>query len=236
MTTAPGDDEDDQFPVWTPDVTEEQLVAALEHGTTWAGGADSVEEQTWVVGAAGAWDDLGCVLVLYRTDEDGLEHDVHVLPRAPSGRWRPTGASSGTSLPEWVLERPDTGPTSWMGTQTQVVADQLLGYALTESTSGGVEPSTMWAACVAVLCSHQVDRLQLIHRSPIRDLVRELVIAVPPSGLVAFACPVVHHTDSVLLRALGTDGAPLSEETYWPLLDDDRHWPDESLWTGYDGR
>lgn len=234
MATAPGDDGDDQLPTWTPDVTDEQLVAALEHGTAWPGGAGSVEDETWVVAAAGAWDDLGCVLVLYRTDEDGLDHDVHVALRQPSGAWSHGGAA-GTSLPEWVLERPHTGPERWMGTQTQVIADQLLGYALTASTSSGVEPSTAWAACVGVLCSRQVERLHLVHRSPTRGLVREQTIAVPPSGLVAFACPVVHHTDSVLLHAVGVDGARLSEETHWPLTDIDRHWPDESLWTGYDG-
>jgi hypothetical protein len=61
------------------------------------------------------------------------------------------------------------------------------------------------------------------------------VLPVPPSGLVAFACPVVHHTDSVLLRALDRDGALLSEQTHLPLTELDRHWPDESLWGGGGG-
>lgn len=232
MATAPGDDGDGQLPLWTPDVTDEQLVTALEHGTAWPGGTDGVEDRTWVVAAAGVWDDLGCVVVLFR-GEDGLDHDVHVVPRDSTGRWRPTGVSCGTTLPEWVLERPDAGPERWCGAQTQVVADQVTGCGTQQDDDGQEQPR--WGAGVAVLCSRQVDLLHLVHRSPSRDLVRELTLAVPPSGLVAFACPVVHHTDSVLLRALGADGAQLSEDTYWPLLDADRHWPDEALWAGSDG-
>ncbi|PWJ47577.1 hypothetical protein SAMN06264364_1368 [Quadrisphaera granulorum] len=107
-TTDEGHDGD--LPTWTPDVTDEQL----ERGITWPGGLTSVPGTGSVVASAGVWDDLGCVVVLYR-GEDGLDHDVHVVPRDRSGRWRSTGASSGTSLRDrhWLDQSLWTGCDGW---------------------------------------------------------------------------------------------------------------------------
>ncbi|WP_436534689.1 hypothetical protein [Actinoplanes sp. HUAS TT8] len=167
-----------------------------------------------VVAAAGVWGDFGSVVVLRRDDDEdqGLLDDVYLLARSPEGHWLPPDSSSGSGMPEWVLDRahgPRPGDLTNLGAQIAHVAGQ-------------------WVVELTVMASRAVSRVEVRYGD------ETITVAVPAGGLVTL--PGVVRSVSAVAEFRGFDeaGRLVAVERYQPLTESDRDagFPDPSLWAG----
>lgn len=179
---------------------EKELFAALEHGapplpTMLPVGAE-------VIAAAGVWGDFGSVVVL-RRDEHDLLDDVYLLTRSPDGRWQAPDGSSGSGMPEWLLDRPD-GPLP------------------------GPRPSDVMnvGAQVAWVAGHTVAELTVLVSRAVRTVEVEfggavITVPTPACGLITLPAVVRSISDFAEFKAFDDAGRLLAVELYRPLTEND---------------
>lgn len=191
------------------------LFAALQHGV-----ADlplALSPGDVVVAAAGTWGRYGSVIVLRRDGEEdnALLDDVYLLERSPDGQWSPPDGSSGSGLPEWVLDRPD-------GPLPDTRGGHLVNLGAQMANVGGC-----WLAELTVMASRAVSTANVRYGGD------EISVPVPVSGLVTLPGVVRSPDDVAEFRGFDDAGNLRAVERYRPLTEFDRRvgWPDDSVWT-----
>jgi hypothetical protein len=191
-----------------------RLFAALRHGAP--GLPPGLSPRDVVVAAAGTWGRYGSVVVLRRDweEDNALLDDVYLLERAPDGQWSPPDSSSGSGMPEWVLDRPD-------GPLPDTRDSHLVSLGAQMANVGGC-----WLAELTVMASRAVTTVEVRYGG------EEISIPVPRNGLVTLPGVVRSPDDGAEFRGFDDGGNLRAVERYWPLGESDRRmgWPDESLW------
>ncbi|MEV0902940.1 hypothetical protein [Actinoplanes sp. NPDC049802] len=161
-----------------------------------------------VLAAVGRWNDLTAAIVLYRDPGDGdLLDDVYLYRDAPH-------SSSGSGLPEWVLDRPAGPLPDWRGRHLVSLGAQLAGV------------DGRWVAELTVMATRAVTTVEVRYGGA------AITVAVPESGLVSLPGLVRSPDDTAEFRGFGPDGGLLSTVHYRPLTESDRAagWPSPDLW------
>ncbi|MCW2643380.1 MAG: hypothetical protein JWP76_5686 [Dactylosporangium sp.] len=156
-----------------------------------------------------------------RKETHYLLDDVYLLERSPDGQWSAPDSSSGSGMPEWVLDRPD-------GHLPDTRDSDLVNLGAQMANVGG-----RWLTELTVTASRAVTTIEVRYGSD------EISVHVPASGLVTLP-GVVRLPDDVAefrvpsseFRGFDDAGTLRAVERYWPLDESDRRmgWPDESLW------
>ncbi len=200
---------DDPYPL-----ADARLFDALRHGAPDL--PPVVSSHDVVIAAAGVWGRYGSVVVLSRDQEEDntLLDEVYLLERSPGGEWLSPGGSSGSGMPEWVLDRPDGPLPGPRGSDLMNLGAQL-------AQVGGE-----WLAELTVMASRAVTTLEVRYGGA------EISLPVPPSGLVSLPGVVRSPDDVAEFRGFDDAGSLRAVEHYRPLTDLDRKegWPDESVW------
>ncbi|MFF5081053.1 hypothetical protein ACFY36_28720 [Actinoplanes sp. NPDC000266] len=198
-----------------PDLLEPaRLFDALQNGAPDLSPALSPHDV--VVAAAGTWGRYGSVVVLRRDweEDNALLDDVYLLERLPDGQWSAPDSSSGSGMPEWVLDRPD-------GPLPDTRESHLVNLGAQMAKVGGC-----WLAELTVMASRAVTNVEVRYGGD------EIAVSVPRSGLVTLPGVVRSPDDIAEFRAFDDAGRLRAVERYLPLGESDRRmgWPDESLW------
>ncbi|MGK5678593.1 hypothetical protein [Actinoplanes sp. URMC 104] len=192
----------------------DRLLAALEDGAPAL--PPVISPHDVVVAAAGTWGRYGSVVVLSRDweEDNALLDDVYLLERLPDGRWPAPNGSSGSGMPEWVLDRPDGPLPDTRGSHLVNLGAQLAAV-------GG-----RWLAELTVMASRAVTTVEVRYGGA------EITVPVPPSGLVTLPGLIRSPDDVAEFRGFDEAGNVRGVERYFPLTEHDRRmgWPDESLW------
>lgn len=172
-------------------------------------------QDLWIA-AAGTWGRYGSVVAVRRDPEenDALLSDVYLLERSPGGEWRAPDSRSGSGLPEWLLERHD-------GPLPEAHGSDLMDLSAQMACVGG-----RWLAELTVVASRAVTNVELRYGG------EEIIVPVPPSGLVTLPGVVRSADDVAEFRGFDDAGRLRSVQHYLPLTEYDRKlgWPDASLW------
>ena len=191
-----------------------RLFAALQHGAPDL--PPVLSPRDIVVAAAGTWGRYGSVVVLRRDweEDNALLDDVYLLERLGDGQWSAPDGSSGSGMPEWVLDRPD-GPLP--GTRDS----HLVNLGAQMAKVGGC-----WLTELTVMASRAVTTVEVRYGGD------EISVPVPPSGLVTLPAVVRSSDDHAEFRGFDDAGNLRAVERYWPLTGHDRRmgWPDASFW------
>lgn len=184
------------------------LFAALDDGV-----ADPPAGDTGIV-AAGVWGRYGSVVAVRRDDDGGLLDDVYLLERSDDGRWKAPGSSSGSGLPEWVLDRPAAPLPDWRDGDLVVLGWQVAWL-------GGE-----WVAELTVMATRAVSSVEVRYGG------ESITVPVSPSGLVTLPGVIRSVTDVAEFRGYDDAGELRAVLHYRPLTEEDRKlgWPDDSLW------
>lgn len=198
-----------------PDLLEPaRLFDALQNGAPDLSPALSPHDV--VVAAAGTWGRYGSVVVLRRDweEDNALLDDVYLLERSPDGQWSGPDGSSGSGMPEWVLDRPD-------GPLPDTRDSHLVNLGAQMAKVGGC-----WLAELTVMASRAVTTVEVQYGGD------EIAVPVPLSGLVTLPGVVRSPDDVAEFRGFDDAGRLRAVERYLPLGESDRRmgWPDESLW------
>ncbi|WP_432986990.1 hypothetical protein [Dactylosporangium sp. CA-233914] len=191
-----------------------RLFAALQHGA--ADLPPVVSPRDVVIAAAGTWGRYGSLVVLRRdwAEDNALLDDVYLLERSPAGQWSAPNGSSGSGMPEWVLDRP-AGPLP------DSRGSDLMNLGAQMANVGG-----RWLAELTVMASRAITAIEVRYGDD------EISVPVPPSGLVTLPGLVRSPDDVAEFRGYDDAGSLRAVERYWPLTEHDRRtgWPGESLW------
>jgi hypothetical protein len=167
-----------------------------------------------VIAAAGSWGSYGVVIALRRDEDGDLLNDVYLLARSPDGRWPPPNGSSGSGMPEWVLQRPLGPLADWRGSELVSLEGQVALVA------------GRWVAELTVMASVLVTTVEVTYGG---DTIR---VPVPASGLVTLPGAIRSVDDVAEFRGYDDAGRLCAGQHYQPLTDVDRRlgWPDDALW------
>jgi len=191
-----------------------RLFAALENGAPDL--PPVVSPHKPIIAAAGTWGTYGSVIVLRRDEEetDALLDDVYILARSLDGRWQAPDRSSGSGMPEWVLDRPFEPLPDWQGSELVVLSAQLAHVA------------GRWVAELTVMASQAITTIEVRYGG------ETITVPVPASGLVTLPGVIHKVADTAEFRGFDHTGGLRAAQYYRPLTELDRSlgWPDESLW------
>ncbi|GAA0456818.1 hypothetical protein Ade02nite_05800 [Paractinoplanes deccanensis] len=191
-----------------------RLFAALQHGARDL--PPVLPPRDVVVAAAGTWGRYGSVVVLRRDweEDNALLDDVYLLERSSDGQWPAPDGSSGSGMPEWVLDRPD-------GHLPGTRDGHLVNLGAQMANVGGC-----WLAELTVMASRAVTTIEVRYGN------EEISVRVPASGLVTLPGLVRSPDDVAEFRGFDDAGSLRGVERYRPLGESDRRWgwPDASLW------
>jgi hypothetical protein len=191
-----------------------RLFAALQHGAPDL--PPVLPPRDVVVAAAGTWGRYGSVVALRRDweEDNALLDDVYLVERSSDGQWSAPDGSSGSGMPEWVLDRPD-------GPLPDTRDSHLVNLGAQMANVGGC-----WLAELTVMASRAVTTVEVRYGGD------EIAVPVPPSGLVTLPGVVRSPEDVAEFRGFDDAGNLQAVERYLPLGQFDRRmgWPDESLW------
>jgi len=187
-----------------------RVVAALENDVP----IISAVTRNAVIAAAGIWGSYGAVIALRRDEDGDLLDDVYLLVGAPDGSWQPPDGSSGSGMPEWVLQRPDVPLPDWHGSEL-VSLDGQVAYV-----------AGRWVADLTAMASRAVATVEVTYGG---DSIR---VPVPASGLITLPGAIRSVADVAEFRGFDAAGRLCAVERYQPLTDADRRlgWPADSLW------